>query len=249
MKNIQSAIFICLMLILITATAIAQEQFRASLSMGPVIPLGKFSSANITSTKSGYGQSGFNLNIDGDYYIDNRFAVTLRFLFENSTIDNSNYQKFLKTELSDYISATDTVHYDINYWQWTSPMVGIKYNYPIVMNKLYIETGIFSGINFLQIPDQNLLFTDETNKRTIISQNVGTTDITIPLAVSCGLRYRINPKMQLKLNAEYFRTKTSFEHVSYYQNENTTDQKVIKKYTSAIPIQTLNLSLGLVYNF
>jgi hypothetical protein len=249
MKKAQIQIIVYLALTLISTICFAQEKFRASISMGQVYPLGRFSSIDQTSKQSGYARTGFTLNIDGDYHIHNRLAVSLRFLFGNSQINQTEFRKFLNNELSGYISSTDTIQYNINYWQWASPMVGLKYNYPIIINKFYLEVGAFTGVNFVQIPDQNLYFNDYINKRAIVSQNVGFSDITLPLAVNAGLRFRINPQMQLKLNAEYFYTKTSIDHVSYYQLTNSIEQVEIEKYQFDVPIQSLNISLGLVYNF
>jgi hypothetical protein len=233
----------------VAITGFTQDKFRASLSMGPSYPIGKFSSTDLSSKSAGYAQSGFALTIDGDYYLHNRVAVTLLFHFGNSPIDQSAFSERLIHELAGYVTATDSVQFDINYWQWASPMVGLKYNYPIILNKFYFEVGAFTGMNFVQIPDQNLFFSDDKNKRIIVSQNVGSTDITFPVALSAGFRYRINPKMQFKLNAQYFNTNTSFEHVSYYQLENNIEKVEIEKYNISVPIQTLNVSAGLVYNF
>jgi len=249
MNNKLFTILICLAITLFSTEVFSQDKFRASLSMGQVYPLGNFKSIDQSSKNSGYAQTGFTLNIDGDYHLHNRLAVSLRFNFGNSAIDQYEYSKRLMSELSGYVSETDTVQYDINYWQWASPMIGLKYNYPIVINKIYVEVGAFTGINFVQIPDQNLFFNDKENKRIIISQNVGNTDITLPLAVNAGFRFRINERVQLKLTAEYFNTNANIDHVSYYQLENTTQQVEIKKDEFDVTIQTLNVSAGLVYNF
>jgi hypothetical protein len=251
MKKVKSVILIYLFLTIISFAGTAQNLFKASLSMGTVIPIGNFSSTNETSTQSGYAQNGFMLNIDGDYYLHHRLAISLRFLFENSPIDKTEFSKWMNNDLSGYIKNTDTIKYDISYWQFASPMIGIKYNYPISINKLYFEVGAFTGISIVQIPDQNLYFNDTKNKRVIVSQNVGNTDVTMPLALNAGIRYRINPQMEFKLLAEYFYTKTSYEHLSYLQNNGSTEQILIenKKYTWDIPVQTINISAGLVYNF
>jgi hypothetical protein len=243
--------FQVLLVILFTATIYceAQENFKVGITMGQVYPLNEFKSTDNSSTKSGYAQTGFTLNVDGDYYIHNRFSFTLRFHLGNAPINQSAYKEKLNTELKDYFSAEDTVRYNINYWQWATPLVGFKVNYPIVLNKIYIEAGIFSGVCFIQLPDQNLIFNDKKNKQFIISQTIENTDISIPLVINGGFRFRINNSVQLKLNAEYFQTKANYNHVSYIEKEGTTERTEIKKYELNAPIQTLNASLGLVYSF
>jgi hypothetical protein len=249
MKQPQLFVLFCIAFVAITYTGYTQDKFRTSLTMGQVYPLGTFSSTNHFSNTSGYAQTGFTLNIDGDYHLNNRLDASLRFHFGNSPIDQVEFSKRLSNELAGYVSGTDTVQYAISYWQWASPMVGLKYNYPIIINKVYVEVGAFTGISIIQLPDQNLIFNDKVNKQFIVSQTIDNTNISLPFAINGGFRFRINQQVQLKINAEYFRTKANYEHVSYYQLENTTEQVEIKKSEFDVTIQTLDITAGLVYNF
>jgi hypothetical protein len=227
----------------------AQEKFKVGISMGQVYPLNDFKSIAPALLTAGYAQTGFTLNVDGDYFLHNRFSVSLRFHFGNAPINQPEYKKKMANELAGYFSTNDTVQYDINYWQWVSPLIGCKFNYPIILNKVYVEAGIFTGINFTQIPNQNLVFNDKANKQLVISQNVETTDISIPLSCNAGFRFRINETIELKVNAEYFQTNTSFNHVSYVKKDNSNVKTEIAKIENQIPIKTLNATLGLVYSF
>jgi hypothetical protein len=227
----------------------AQEKFKVGISMGQVYPLNEFKSIDPAISKAGYAQTGFTLNVDGDYFLHNRFSVSLRFHLGNAPINQPEYKKKLRNELTGYLSANDTVQTDINSWQWVSPLIGCKFNYPIVLNKVYVEAGIFTGINFAQIPNQNLVFNDKANKQLIISQNVESSNISIPLACNAGFRFRINETIELKVNAEYFQTKTNFNHVNYFKKDNSDVKTEISKYENHIPIQTLDATIGLVYSF
>jgi len=227
----------------------AQERFKASVSMGQVYPLSEFKKTDFTSTKAGYAQTGFTLNVDGDYFLHNRFSVSLRFHLGNAPINQLQYKERMVGELHDYFSKSDTVQYDINYWQWISPLIGCKFNYPIVLNKIYVEAGIFTGINFIQIPDQNLIYNDKANKQIVVSQNVEKNDISVPFAFNAGFRFRINETVQLRINSEYFSTKAKYNHVSYYEKNNSSEKVEIDKYKLNVPIQTLNATIGLIYNF
>jgi hypothetical protein len=249
MKKAIRFLFIPALIFSATMVCQAQEKFTVGVSMGQVYPLNEFKSVDPTSPKAGYAQTGFTLNVDGDYFIHNRFSLSLRFHLGNAPINQSVFKERLNNELKDYFSASDTVQYDINYWQWVSPLIGCKFNYPIILNKVYVEAGIFTGVNFTYIPDQNLVFNDKENKQLVISQNIGNTDISVPFALNAGFRFRINKSVQLKVNAEYFQTKASYSHVTYTQKENSTENIEIAKYKLNVPIQTLNATIGLVYNF
>jgi hypothetical protein len=249
MKKAIRFLFLPVLIFLASITCQAQEKFKVGISMGQVYPLNEFKSIDPAKATAGYAQTGFTLNVDGDYFLHNRFSVSLRFHFGNVPINQPEFKKKLNNELSSYFLANDTVQYDINYWQWVSPLIGCKFNYPIVLNKVYVEAGIFTGVNFTQIPNQNLVFNDKANKQLVISQNVETTDISIPISCNAGFRFRINETIELKVNAEYFQTKTSFNHVNYVKKDNSEVKTEISKDEYHIPIQTLNATLGLVYSF
>lgn len=249
MKKTLKILLLPIFLFSVSILCQAQENFKVGISMGEVYPLGIFKSTVASSNKAGYAQTGFTLNVDGDYFLQNRFSVSLRFHFGNAPINQSEYKVRLDKELKNYISENDTVQYDINSWQWVSPLIGCKFNYPIVLNKVYIEAGIFTGINFTQIPNQNLVFNDRKNKQLVISQNIETSDISIPVSCNAGFIFRINKTVEFKLNAEYFRSKATYNHVSYLEKENSTENIEIAKYELNVPIETINATLGLVYNF
>jgi len=249
MKKAINFLFLIMSLLLTTIICQAQENFKVGITMGQVYPLNEFKSTDHTSVQSGYSQTGFTLNVDGDYFIHNRISLSLKFHFGNAPINLPEFKDRLNNELKDFFSENDSIQYDINYWQWVSPLIGCKFNYPIVLNKVYIEAGIYTGINFTQIPDQNLVFNDKKNKQLIISQNVEKNDISIPFNLIAGFRFRINKLVQLKIGAEYFKTKANYNHISYIKKDNSTENFEITKSEYNVPIQTLNANIGLVYNF
>jgi hypothetical protein len=229
----------------------AQDKFKVGVSMGQVYPLNEFKSVGPASNAAGYAQTGFTLNVDGDYFIQNRFSLSLRFHFGNAPVNQAEFKNRLDNELKDYFTEIDTLHYDINYWQWVSPLIGCKFNYPIVSNKVYVEAGIFTGISFIQIPDQNLAMvtTYKSHQKLLISKNIEKNDISIPFAFNAGFRFRINNSVQFKINAEYYQTKANYNHESYFQSLDTAALEKIEKYAFNVPIQTINATIGLVYNF
>jgi hypothetical protein len=249
MKEILKFLFLPTFLFSVVFICQAQEKYKVGISMGQVFPLNDFKSNDPSSNKAGYSQTGFTLNVDGDYFIYNRFSLSLGFHFGNAPINQSEFKKKLNDELKDYFSENDTVQYDINYWQWASPLFGWKFNYPIVLNKVYVEAGMFTGICFFQIPNQNLVFNDKGKNQLVISQNVETSFISIPFCFNAGFRFRINKSIELKINSEYFQTKANYTHVSYSEKYNSNEKIEIANYKFKVPVQTINATIGLVYNF
>jgi len=236
---------------LLSQLSFAQSKVKVGISMGPVFPLGNFSSTDNNSLSAGYSETGFNLAIDADYFLHNRFALSAKLYLGTTTINVDAFSSRLNSELASYMdlkNSENKVNYDINYWQWSSPLIGGKYNYPIVINDTYIEIGAYTGVNFTQIPDQTLSYWDSEKSRDIISQNDKDKDISIPLSITCGIRFKIKEKMQLRINADYFYTKANYPHVNYIKGGNVNERDEISKEVFSVPIQTISTSIGLIYN-
>lgn len=251
MKSYKKYIGLFTLLLTLHMTCFAQSNFKVDISMGPVFSLGKFSSTDDTSLNSGYSKNGFSLSVGGDYFIHNRLSLSARFLFGTTTIDGSKFSTRMYNELSNYLPTIENsqeVKFIINDWLWAAPVLGFKYNYPIIINKFYCEIGAFSGINFTQIPDQNLFYKNKTEKHDILSQNIEQRDISIPFVFEGCFRYKINEKIQFKLSAEYFFTQANYSHINYLRNEGSSELQEINSNNFSVSINTISLKAGLVYN-
>ncbi len=239
-----------LLLLVVSLISFGQNGFKVGIAMGSVMPLNQFKSTDISSNASGYSENGVSLNFDGDYYIHNRLAMTLRLNFGMTSIDEPSVIKRLESDATGYFSTEkENNTYKISYWQWSSPMLGVKYNYPILINKLYIETGIFTGISLTQIPEQNLTIMDEVNKQMIYSENIGTRSTAVPFMADLALRYALSKQLQLKFSTSYFQTKADYEHFTYTVDKDATEiSKEINRYEVSVPLETLNFSIGLIYS-
>ncbi len=239
-------------LLLSVLTCRAQSDFKFGISMGPVISLGDFNNTDDNTFNSGYAKTGFSLTVDGDYYIHNRVSISAAFHFGNAAIDGSKYSNRLYNELSAYLppieEKSEDVKFSINEWLWAAPIIGVKYNYPLSINKIYVEAGAFSGVNFTQIPDQNLFYPDHKNNREILSQNIEDKDISIPILLNAGIRFKINEKIQFSIRSEYYYTRAVFTHVSYIKIDNSVENTELFKNSFSVPIQTINFKAGLIYN-
>jgi hypothetical protein len=248
MRQLSLSALILLFISGITTLTNAQNPFKVGIEMGTVIPLAEFKSINNTKFNAGMAEQGFCLTFDGDYYLHNRFAISGRMHFGISSIHKRESFDWMKSILGDYF-VNDSLISSSGYWQWSALLVGAKYNYPIVINKLYVETGLFSGLNISPAPTQFLQIIDEANKRDIFSQNLSRTSYTIPLMTDLGFRLVINQNIQLKIKASYYQANTHHQHVSYYVNENsTTVSEEINNFQIEVPIKALNFSVGLIYS-
>jgi hypothetical protein len=227
-----------------------QSSLNTSVSMGYVIPLGKLRSTNTGTENAGYSDPGFNLIVDCDYPLNDQLSLSGRVYFGTTTIDQSSYMKKMNLDIGSYLTDNASTHYDIGYWVWTAPMVGAKFSYPLKGYKqAWLEGGIYTGINFSQIPDQNMLVVDSVNSRVVITENKESLDFSLPIMIDAGIRMKINSQMQVNIKAGYFQTWTKYTHWSYWGYENGSEiEGTIKETAQKIPVKTLNFSIGLVYS-
>ncbi|HOO83144.1 MAG TPA: hypothetical protein PLS94_01155 [Prolixibacteraceae bacterium] len=227
----------------------AQSPLKFGIAMGSTLPLGQFKSYQNIKYDAGFAQQGFTLTFDGDYYLHNRFALTGRFHFGSAPINKNEGYNWTKSVLGEYFND-DSLIFSAGYWQWSAPLVGAKYNYPIIINKFYIEAGVYSGLNISTIPTLYMEIIDTKNKRTIFSQNLSKTNYSVPLKADLALRLEINKQIQFKIQAGYYSTKSHHKHVSYYVNENSTSlNEEINNIDHNIKIEALSFSAGLIYTF
>jgi hypothetical protein len=232
-----------------TAGIYAQSPVKIGISMGTVYPLGDFKSYSFESEKAGFSETGFNLNIDADYYLHNRFALSGRIFLGTSGMNEAAYMDKMDNDVRQYLMPTlESTRYDIGSWVWIAPLGGVKMNYPIVLNKVWIEGGAYCGINFTPIPNQSMIIADSIKKHLVITENLEKMDYSFPFLVDAGFRFKINDNTQFNLKASYFQTLTKYTHKSYVVEENKTEPIEIKSTVQQIPIKTINFSIGLIYN-
>jgi len=250
MNKITKTFFAFFLFIIIGFNGFSQNEFRVGISMGPIFPLNNFKSADYQNLSSGYSESGYSLNFDGDYYFHRRLAVSARFNFGLTSMNKVAVADWLDVEMTGYLNNnTENNLYSIDYWQFSSPLLGLKYNYPIVVNKFYFEIAAFSGLSIVQTPNQNLKIIDEVNKQAVYAENINSKTITAPLMFDGGFRYVANNNIQFKLQASYFQTKSEYEHINYIVKENSVEvSEELHRSKIIVPIQTLNFSIGIIYN-
>lgn len=244
------ALALLLLAIITSNQVLSQNGFKVGISMGPVYPIGEFKNADYQSLPAGFSQSGFNMSFDGDYYLIHRLAISARFNFGLSSMDKVSVADWLDAELSEYLSTNASNNlYSIDYWQWTAPMLGLKFNYPILINKLYVEAAAFSGLSIIHTPDQNLTIKDEENEYSVYSENIESTSYSIPIMVDFGLRYYASKNIHLKIYTSYFQSEANYERVNYIVKDNSTEVwKELGASKITLPIKTMSINLGIVYS-
>lgn len=247
MKLLNLTLIIITTLTLLSFGTFAQNPVKVSLTMGSAIPLAEFKSSDNSKLDAGFSNKGFILNIDADYYLHNRLCLSGRFHFGMSDIADKPAFNWMKSNLGNNFFE-DSIKTNYGFWQWSAPLLGAKFNYPLIINKLYIETGLFSGFAITQIPILYIELNDIDTARKIFSQNITKSVYSMPFMADLSLRLILNDRIQLKIQSSYFQTATNHQHTSYFSNLNTPKiNNEIKTVNLKVPIKTINLSAGLVY--
>lgn len=249
MKQSRNCLIAFSIILIFSSLAYGQSNFKASISMGSVMPIGEFKSTDNSDLNAGFSKSGFTLNFDGDYYLSHRVAVSARFHFSLSSLNDPEVSKWLKNQAGEYFLEDSMATKSVGYWQWSAPLIGVKYNYPIIINKLYFEAGFFSGLSITPVPTQSLQIDDTANERVIYSENIVKTSYAVPIMIDAGLRIRFNESIAIKLQSSYFQSKASYKHSNYIVNAIATLQpEAISTTDIKVPLKALSFSVGLVYS-
>ncbi|MBN1769326.1 MAG: hypothetical protein JXR50_12740 [Prolixibacteraceae bacterium] len=246
MNNFRNLLIVSIFTILyITATA--ENRFHASMAVGAGFATGTFQQTDPLSIEAGFAQQGFTMNFDGDYYLHNRVALSARLHFGQASINEDAAFNWLKTKTADYYPIGDSVRTENGYWQWTSPMLGLKVNYPLILNKLYIEGSIYSGLSVTSNPQHYLRIIDEENKKEVISENVQDKHYSIPLMFDGGLRMKLNNQLQIRLYGSVYRSKSTYQHLIYSSSQASESTQLIGDFEVHKKISTLNIYAGIIY--
>jgi hypothetical protein len=247
-RTIATIAVITLLLLLSTHSVSAKKKYHVSLSMGSVMPIAEFGINNPLSNTSGFAKPGFTMNFDGDYFIHNRLALSARFHFGQTTTDNAATHQRLINVSTTYINENnDSLRNNIGNWYWSSPLVGIKVNYPIVLNKIYIDGGIFSGLNISHPSVQRIRIINKTTKKETYSENNSNAVYSTPIMLDAGVRVIISKSIQLKVQSSYYRAKSNYEHYIYSITPGASNIEELESFNVKQTIETINLYFGLIY--
>ena len=225
----------------------SQSPFQVGISMGPTIPQSEFKQTTTNSNNSGYATSGFSLNVDADYYLNDFFAVTARFNYANAGINKNAIIETLDARMADYI-IEDQTRYDIGAWNWNTLGVGFKANIPLVRNRFSAVAGFFPGLSIPFVPGMDMKIDDEENNLEYVSQSIKETNVSFSWMTDLSFQFQINSQMQLLLRGSYYQSNIEFNHISYTRKKNLNEiDQLLDDKLFQIPIKTISTTIGFIY--
>lgn len=188
--------YLLLMSLLLTSAAIGQksksickEKGFISLTAGPSFPLSDYNSSDFTKERAGLANTGYNMELQGGWYVDKHFGFIASALYTRHAVDNS------------FASATST---NVDHWQYFSFLGGVVGS-AWLGHHLFLDGKVSTGVSRVNSP--KITFDGQ-----ILMAEAWST--TVPFKADIDLRYQVANRIQLIVGANYLYQDPSFKSVN-----------------------------------
>ena len=167
------------------------RNFFLTFSVGPSFPVGSFAYHDVNNTKSGFANTGYNLNLDFIYRISPYVILDVSFLYGRYDINKTDVEQ---------------IGFSSGYWSYYGVVIGPRYQLSFGKSSIASIKALL-GVTSVHAP--GFSYTNNT----ILSQSNSTS-----LAMQFGLDYRygIGKKMFVMVNLDY----TAMNPIVQYQSGN-----------------------------
>jgi opacity protein-like surface antigen len=237
--------FAIILLTLISLPILAQDAAKSfvGISGGISAPLGNYSKTdmgtfNNWNNKSGFAKTGFNVELEGAYYLFPKIGIggVLNFS-DHGRLNKSDAQK-LGDSYTDAFAVDFTTVSASKRYQTLNLLVGPCLSLPF--NKLTFDFRLLGGLTkSLSTPEISVQLEDDPAN--VFTQKSSTAS-AFGWQAGIGLRYSITEKIALSIRGDYF--STGGVKITNENRNNTAGRLVTKQAMSWI-----NASLGLAYVF
>ena len=248
MKRIKAFIVFCFFVF----TGFGQNGFM-SLSMGASIPVGDFADT-VDLYKNGFAGTNFVLNFDGAYFFTTYLGIGGTFSFGSNYGGGENLQNRITEEIPKQISIWktkfpglsipfDTVYnFNIGQWNYVNLMVGPQIS--ILLNNIGLDFKVLGGLSFITSPGREVTLQLTNGEFSSYQEN---RQLNFGYILGSGFRFGVGRSTAIRLSADYFYSKSSFEIKNAYQTNGTHDDLPSDEYKLAI--NSIHVALGIAYNF
>ena len=222
---------------------VALEAQRAksfiSISGGYSVLRGQITRSDYYNTNSGYAnRSGYNVGLDGAYYLTKHLGLGGVFSFESFSAAHlqslsNGYQNDFDV---DSVSVTATTKY--NFYTF---FMGPYFSFPV--QKFTLDARVTGGIALVNTPEFDVNVVDG-GKPHPFAQNISYGS-AFGFQTGIGIRYAISHHIALKLNADYYYTDPNIPIKN--SNRPIVAGRILTDYHQ--PITMLKINLGTVYQF
>jgi len=215
-----------------------------SLSMGASIPVGDFADT-VDLYKSGFAGTNFVLNFDGAYFFLPYLGLGGTFSFGSNYGGGEELQKLIIEEIPSKFPELsipfDTVC-NIGQWNYVNLMVGPQIS--VLLNNIALDFKALAGLSFITSPEREVTLQLTDGEFTSSQEN---RQLNFGYILGSGFRFGVGRSTAIRLSADYFHSKSSFEIKNAYQTNGTHDDLPGDEYKLAI--NSIHVALGIAYNF
>ncbi len=238
--------FLCIIFVLTSLSSVAQQNF-ASISFGAALPQGDYGATEDLAT-SGYARPGGAIKFDAGYFpvsyvgIAGSFSFGSNFAFRDSLLNDMTTHIVENAYTIQDIPGYADTHYGSGFWNYINLFMGPLFSVR-ASHKLYVDFRALAGLSILRPPDQDLNISYDNTE---ISAHTTRNMLAFGYGGSTYLRYSLNSGMALKLGADFYQSKATYEYTFEISSLTADEVPPIK---SDFFLRTLELTAGLAYSF
>ena len=226
-----------LLLCLVISSAYSQRNFLG-LSFGASLPGEEFAKKSLDED-GGYAENGFVVEFSGAYIFDYYVGIAGTFTFSSNSPDRVQYGEDLKEAIPGPLPPDTEVDIQMGNWMYSNLMAGPIVTIPVW--KLNFDFRGVAGLSFMLSPPQELYIVSGENE--YFERRSGKT-VNFAYMLGTGVRFNVNTAYAIRLSADYFRSKPSFD-----VDENGIVGSITGKSSYEMNIGTVNINLGIAYRF
>ncbi len=224
--------------------ASAQDNY-IGLSMGGSIPMGDYASTT-EANKTGYAESGFSLNFQGNYYF-------MKFLGVGGTATfgmNGTAEEELKTDWITYLENLHdvtipddaNVRFITSQWTYVNLFAGPVLSFPF--GRLSLELKAQGGMSVITPPERNIYIT-YTNVE--ITSNSAGHNVAFGYLLGAGLQFKPSEMYGFRLGADYFASEAKL-NLEDKIDDGTGEGEIVSAVWE-MPVRAYHITLGISYFF
>lgn len=235
--------------IIISTTAVGQNESFLGLCFGAAIPQGTYADKDFHSEGAGYAETGFIFTFDGTIFPDDYLGIGMTVTYGSNNPDKEQYKEDVITDLieryPEIIDYQDQIYFDYGTWRYLNFHAGPAFTIP--SGPFNFDLKALAGLSLVWAPEQLLQVTwGEENE---FSRKVEDKAVpTIGFTIGTGIRYAMKSGYVLRVIAEYTNCKPTMEVTEDYL-ESIIEGSEVKTVKYQMPIKNIQLGIGIAYNF
>jgi len=209
-----------------------------SFSIGPAFPLSVLNSKDVQKDIAGFAITGFNTNLSLDFQPLKNIGFSL--LIKQATYPVKT--KALAAKYA-YLNPGSSFTIEADDWDIGGEFVGVYGIVPLGdSSKIALTFRGYIGLMSGSTPAYLIKEEKNTGSQIWTEQAMGGTEGNFGYVLGGDLRFRIKPRLDFVINADYLFSEQSFNHIAYSNSAGQSGFTACDmKYTS------INATLGIIY--